>query len=53
VQDEALEVLGRIPLNVDISRGIDAGHPLVQAAPEAGAAAIFREIAARVAAKLG
>jgi ATP-binding protein involved in chromosome partitioning len=53
VYDEELPVLGRIPLDVDISRGIDAGHPLVQAAPDAAETARFREIAAQVASRMG
>jgi ATP-binding protein involved in chromosome partitioning len=50
--DAGLEVLGRIPLSADVSRGIDAGHPLVQAAPDAALATPFRALAARVAEKL-
>ena len=52
IQDRELEVLGQIPMDADISRGIDAGHPLVQNAPDAPEAAIFREIAARVVSRL-
>lgn len=48
VQEE-LELLGRIPMDLAISRGIDAGHPLVQAAPAVAEAIGFREIAGRVA----
>jgi len=50
VRDAALPLLGRIPLDLNISRGIDAGHPLVQADPDATEATVFREIARRVAA---
>jgi ATP-binding protein involved in chromosome partitioning len=53
VQDETIEVLGRIPMDLAISRGIDAGHPLVEANPDATEVAVFREIAERVVAKLG
>jgi ATP-binding protein involved in chromosome partitioning len=53
VQDEALEVLGRIPMDIAISRGIDAGHPLVEANPKATEVAVFLEIAEKVKGKLG
>jgi ATP-binding protein involved in chromosome partitioning len=49
VQDEGLPLLGRVPMDVAISRGIDAGHPLVQAVPDSPQALAFREIASRVA----
>jgi ATP-binding protein involved in chromosome partitioning len=49
VQDEGLPLLGRVPMDVAISRGIDAGHPLVQAVPNSPQALAFREIASRVA----
>lgn len=52
VQSEQLEVLGRIPMDIAISRGIDSGHPLVQTAPDAAQAAAFREIAATIARKV-
>lgn len=52
VQDEKLDLLGRIPMDMAISRGIDAGHPLIEADPNATEAAIFREIATQVARKL-
>jgi ATP-binding protein involved in chromosome partitioning len=52
VQSEALELLGRIPMDIAISRGIDSGHPLVQAAPDAQESTVFREIAAKIARKL-
>lgn len=47
-QDQQVEVLGQIPMDPGISRGIDAGHPLVQSDPSAAEAAAFRQIAARV-----
>ena len=47
-RDEDLPVLGHIPMDTTISRAIDAGHPLVGAAPATAGAAIFREIAWRV-----
>lgn len=52
VREGGLDLLGRIPMELAISRGIDAGHPLVQAAPDAPEAAVFREIAARVVERL-
>jgi ATP-binding protein involved in chromosome partitioning len=53
IQDEGeLELLGRVPMEQAISRGIDSGHPLTQQAPNAAESAVFREIAARIAAKL-
>lgn len=53
VESDQLPVLGRIPMDIAISRGIDAGHPLVVAAPDAREATVFREIAALIASKLG
>ena len=48
VEDETIELLGRIPMDIAISRGIDKGHPLMQDSPDAVQATAFREIAARV-----
>ncbi|MBI3972783.1 MAG: Mrp/NBP35 family ATP-binding protein [Chloroflexi bacterium] len=52
IEDEQLELLGRVPMDVGISRGIDAGHPLVTASPGSTQAETFRRIARRVEAKL-
>jgi ATP-binding protein involved in chromosome partitioning len=52
VQDSALPLLGRVPMDIAISRAIDAGHPLLHATPGAPQAAAFREIAGRIAATL-
>ena len=52
VEDEELELLGRVPMDIGISRGIDSGHPLLQDKPDAPEATPFREIATRVVAKL-
>jgi ATP-binding protein involved in chromosome partitioning len=52
VQGDELPLLGRIPMDAAISRAIDAGHPLVQAAPESADAQAFRAIAAKVAERL-
>ncbi len=51
-EEEELELLGRIPMEQAISRGIDSGHPLTQDAPDAAESVAFREIAARIASKL-
>jgi len=48
VEGKELNWLGRIPMDIAISRGIDSGHPLMQAVPDAPAAMAFREIAAKV-----
>jgi len=53
VQEGDLLLLGQIPMDAAISRAIDAGHPLVQAAPDTRESATFRTIAARVAQALG
>jgi len=48
LDDADIALLGRVPLNIAISRGIDAGHPLVQEAPDAEEAHVFRTIATNV-----
>ena len=53
VQDDKLDLLGRIPMDMEISRGIDAGHPLVEANPTATEVAVFKEIAKKVRERLG
>jgi ATP-binding protein involved in chromosome partitioning len=45
---ETVELLGRVPMDIGISRGIDAGHPLLQTAPDAAGSLVFMDIAARV-----
>ena len=52
IEEQALEVLGRIPMDLDISRAIDAGHPLLHSAPSGPEATLFREIGRRLARKL-
>jgi ATP-binding protein involved in chromosome partitioning len=52
VEDTEIEMLGRIPMDLAISRGIAAGHPLLAATPDAAEATVFRRIAARVREKL-
>ncbi len=51
VQDSELEMLGRVPLNLAISRGIAEDHPLLKPESSAPEAEVFREIAARVSSK--
>jgi ATP-binding protein involved in chromosome partitioning len=46
--EETVELLGRVPMDIDISRGIDAGHPLLQTTPDAAGSLVFYQIAARV-----
>jgi ATP-binding protein involved in chromosome partitioning len=48
IAGQEIEVLGRIPMDIAISRGIHAGHPLVQAVPEGREAKVFLEIASRM-----
>jgi ATP-binding protein involved in chromosome partitioning len=52
VREGDLPLLGQIPMDYAISRGIDAGHPLVQAAPESADAAAFRAIGQRIVERL-
>jgi ATP-binding protein involved in chromosome partitioning len=52
LSDESLELLGRIPMGLAISRGIDSGHPLLQDEPDTAEAALFRAIADRIVQKL-
>jgi ATP-binding protein involved in chromosome partitioning len=52
VEDKELELLGRVPMDLAISRAIDAGHPLVEDAPDSREAAVFRSIADRLIRKL-
>ena len=52
LDDEAIELLGRIPMGLAISRGIDEGHPLLQNQPDAAEAVLFRAIAERIGQKL-
>src|SRR5690349_9073651 len=52
IQNGELPLLGQIPMDAAISKGIDAGHPLVQAAPDSTDAQAFRDIAAALVARL-
>jgi ATP-binding protein involved in chromosome partitioning len=51
-RDYHVEVLGSIPLDIDIREQADSGRPTVVAAPESSTAQIYRRIARRVAVKL-
>ncbi|RPI41558.1 MAG: iron-sulfur cluster carrier protein ApbC [Betaproteobacteria bacterium] len=51
-KDYDVEVLGSIPLDIDIRSQTDSGRPTVVAAPESRVAAIYRQIARRVAVKI-
>jgi ATP-binding protein involved in chromosome partitioning len=53
IEDQQVELLGRIPLNIAFSRGIDASHPLLNPAPASVESQVFSDLAARLAAKLG
>src|SRR6476646_5799419 len=53
IQNGELPLLGQIPMDAAISKGIDSGHPLVQAAPDSTDAQAFRDIAAKLVARLG
>lgn len=52
VLDGELPLLGQIPIDIAISRAIDAGHPLVQAAPHTPDAEAFVAIARQIAQRL-
>jgi len=41
-------LLGRVPMDIEISRGIDSGHPLLGEAPDAAGSRVFREIAGKI-----
>jgi ATP-binding protein involved in chromosome partitioning len=53
VEEHELEMLGKIPMDLAISKGIDSGHPLLQSDPDAAEARVFRQIASRISRKLG
>ncbi len=50
--DYKVDLLGQIPLDIDIRQQADSGSPTVVAAPNSKAAGIYRQIARRVAVKL-
>jgi len=51
-KDYGVEVLGSVPLDIEIREQADSGQPTVIAAPESRAAQIYRQIARRVAIKI-
>jgi ATP-binding protein involved in chromosome partitioning len=53
IEDHELELLGKIPMDIAISKGIDSGHPLLQSDPDAVEASVFRDIARRISTKMG
>jgi ATP-binding protein involved in chromosome partitioning len=53
ITDTVFEQLGRIPLHMSLSRGIDTGHPLLQTIPDSPEAVAFRRLAAEVSRKMG
>jgi ATP-binding protein involved in chromosome partitioning len=53
ITDPAFEQLGRIPMHIAMSRGIDATHPLLQTVSDSPEAGALRHIAAEVSRKLG
>lgn len=52
VESDELEVLGHIPMSPNVSRGIDASHPLLSSSPNGTESAIFRQISARLGERL-
>ncbi|MCL5996586.1 MAG: Mrp/NBP35 family ATP-binding protein [Chloroflexi bacterium] len=52
VEGDGVAALGRIPMDIAVSRAVNAEHPLVQAHSGSPAATAFREIAAAIAGKL-
>jgi ATP-binding protein involved in chromosome partitioning len=53
ITDTVCEQLGRIPMHMSLSRGVDAAHPLLQAIPDAPEAVAFRRLAAEVSRRVG
>ena len=53
ITDTGCEQLGRIPLHMSLSRGIDPAHPLQQTVPDSPEAMAFRRLAAEVSRKVG
>lgn len=52
LQQQHVELLGRIPMHIEISRGISAGHPLMEKATDAAHAQAFQQIAQRILQKM-
>jgi ATP-binding protein involved in chromosome partitioning len=53
ITDSAFEQLGRIPLHMSLSCGIDTGHPLLQTSTDTSEALALRRLAAAVSRKVG
>jgi ATP-binding protein involved in chromosome partitioning len=53
ITDSAFEQLGRIPLHMSLSCGIDTGHPLLQTTKDTPEAMALRRLAAEVSRKVG
>jgi ATP-binding protein involved in chromosome partitioning len=53
ITNDVCEQLGRIPLHMTLSRGIDTAHPLLQTIPNSPEAMAFRRLAAEVSRKVG
>ncbi|MEM7465752.1 MAG: iron-sulfur cluster carrier protein ApbC [Pseudomonadota bacterium] len=51
-QQYSVDLLGALPLSMDIRQGVDAGKPTVAFDPDSRTSEIYREIARRVAGKL-
>ena len=47
-----VDLIGSLPLDITIREGVDNGRPTVAIAPDSAIAAIYRDIARRIAAKL-
>ncbi len=52
IEERQIELLGRIPLDIGISRGIDAGHPFMDSAGTGAEKVPFIEIAEKIKAKM-
>ncbi len=52
IEQQENAVLGRLPMDIAIRRGISHGHPLVQADPESAQANLFQEIARNLMARI-
>ena len=51
-QQYEVDLLGALPLSIEIREGVDAGKPTVAFAPDARSSEIYRQIARRVAGKI-
>ena len=51
-EEAGVDLLGSLPLDINIREQVDSGHPTVVAEPEGKIAGVYRDIARRTAAKL-